>query len=194
MRLCPKNVGCVCLGEERRGLENFKTGGKGISMIVMQILQDHQVQWMRPVCMVTIFQRSVEKHSFRYVEFLGDGDSKAHNSLSQETVYGDITVEKLECVGHVQKHLGSRLRALKKKLGKTPLEDGKSIGGTGRLTDKRIDKLQVYYGKDIRENTHDVNAMRQAVMAIWHHTKSTDEDPDHDLCPPGADSWCGSKR
>lgn len=144
--------------------------------------------------LVTILQRSVEKHGFRYVEFLGDGDSKAHNSLAQEAVYGDITVEKLECVGHVQKRLGSRLRALKKRLGKTPLEDGKSIGGTRRLTDKRIDKLQVYYGKAIRENTHDVDAMKQAVMAIWHHTKSTDENPDHDLCPPGAYSWCGFQR
>ena len=29
------------------------------------------------------------------------------------------------------------------------------------------------------------------MTTIWHHTKSTDENPDHDLCPPGGDSWCG---
>ena len=103
-------------------------------------------------------------------------------------------MEKLECVGHVQKRLGSRLRSLKKRLGKTPLQDGKSIGGAGRLPNNRIDKLQVYYGKAIRENTHNIESMKTAVMAIWHHTKSTDEDPDHDLCPTGANSWCGFQR
>ena len=144
--------------------------------------------------LVTIFQRSVNKHGFHYVEFLGDGDSKAHSGLVQEAVYEGVPVEKLECVGHVQKRLGSRLRSLKKELGKTPLEDGKSIGGIGRLTNTRIDKLQVYYGKAIRENTHSINSMKQAVMAIWHHLKSTNENPEHDLYPPGADSWCGFQR
>ena len=144
--------------------------------------------------LLAIFQRSIEKHSARYVEFLGDGDSKAHKKLVEEEVYGEVPVEKLECVGHVQKRLGSRLRLLKKRLGKTPLQDGKSIGGAGRLTNSKIDKLQVYYGKAIRDNTHDIEAMKKAVKAIWHHTKSTDENPDHDLCPPGADSWCGFQR
>ena len=36
--------------------------------------------------------------------------------------------------------------------------------------------------------------MQSAVMAIWHHFKSTDENPDHDLCPPGEESWCGFQR
>ena len=71
-------------------------------------------------------------------------------------------------MGHVQKRLGSRLRSLKKRLGKNHLEDGKPIGGKGRLTDKVIDKLQVYYGKAIRQNTHSVDAMQNAIMAIWH--------------------------
>ena len=31
-------------------------------------------------------------------------------------------------------------------------------------------------------------------MAIWHHTKSTDENPGHDLCPSVADSRCGFQR
>ena len=29
---------------------------------------------------------------------------------------------------------------------------------------------------------------------VQHHSKSTDENPDHDLCPPGAESWCGFQR
>lgn len=144
--------------------------------------------------MLSIFQRSVEAHCLRYTEFLRDGDSKSHKLIVEQAVYGEVEVTKLECVGHVQKRLGSRLRSLKKRLGQTRLEDGKSIGGSGRLTKTNIDKLQVYYGKAIRNNSHDLQAMKNAVMAIWHHTQSTDDSPDHDLCPPGEDSWCGYQR
>ena len=28
-------------------------------------------------------------------------------------------------------------------------------------------------------------------MAIWHHKHSTNDNPDHDLCPLGEHSWCG---
>jgi len=63
--------------------------------------------------LLNIFQRSVEQYGLRYLEFLGDGDSRAHKLLVEEAVCGDVEVEKLECVGHVQKRLGSRLRSLK---------------------------------------------------------------------------------
>ena len=118
-------------------------------------------------------QRSVEAHCLRYTEFLRDGDSKSHKLIVEQAVYEEVEVTKLECVGHVQKRLGSRLRSLKKRLGQIRLEDGKSIGGSGRLTKTNIDKLQVYYGKAIRNNSHDLQAMKNAVMAIWHHTQST---------------------
>lgn len=62
---------------------------------------------------LNIFQRSIESHSMQYVEFLGDGDSKAHKLLAQQAVYGNVSIEKLECVGHVQKRLGSCLRSWK---------------------------------------------------------------------------------
>ena len=79
-------------------------------------------------------RRSIENYNLRYVEFLGDGDSKSHNLLVSESVYGDIEVTKLECVGHVQKCMGSRLRPLKKRTGQACLEDGKGIAGRGRKT------------------------------------------------------------
>ena len=116
--------------------------------------------------LLNIFQRSIENYGIQYVEFLGDGDSKARKLLLQEAVYGNVEVQKLECVGHVQKRLGSRLRSLKKRLGKTPLEDGKPVGDKGTLTENRIDKLQVYFGKAIRQNTHSIRAMQTAIMAI----------------------------
>ena len=98
---------------------------------------------------------------------LGDGDSKAHNELLQRRVYGDKQVTKLECVGHIQKRMGSRLRAVKKQMGNTELSDGKTIGGRGRLTEKRIDSLQVCYGEAIRNNTNSIAAMQNTVMANW---------------------------
>ena len=57
--------------------------------------------------MVSIFQRSVECHSVCYTEFLGDGDSKAHNLLVEQAIYGNEQVRKLQCVGHAQKRMGS---------------------------------------------------------------------------------------
>ena len=140
---------------------------------------------------LAICQRSVNNYGVRYVDFLGDGDSKSHKVLVDEAVYGDVQVTKLECVEHVQKCLGSRLRSLKKRTGH--LADGKGLGGRGRLTDKAIDSMQVYYGKAIRGNTHNIESMENAVMAIWHHSRSTDDDPDHDLCLPRETS-CGYKR
>ena len=49
-----------------------------------------------------------------------------------------MVVEKKECVGYVQKRLGTALRKLKK--------EKKGLGGKGKLTDNMIDKLQNYYG------------------------------------------------
>lgn len=96
--------------------------------------------------LLAIFQRSVDNYSVRYTEFLGDGDSKAHRLIVEEAVYGNKEVTKLECVGHVQKRLGSRLRSLKTRLGQTHLDDGKSIGGTGRLTKRHLTNFRFTMG------------------------------------------------
>eukprot|EP00112_Aurelia_sp_Birch-Aquarium-sp1_P015351 Seg3396.2 transcript_id=Seg3396.2/GoldUCD/mRNA.D3Y31 product="hypothetical protein" protein_id=Seg3396.2/GoldUCD/D3Y31 len=94
---------------------------------------------MDPVGCYEIFSRSITKHKLRYKEFLCDGDSKAYNQLVQQNVYGDDhKVEKLECVGHVQKRMGSRLRSLKKRIAKTKLRDSKTMGGKGRFIDAWI--------------------------------------------------------
>lgn len=64
----------------------------------------------------------------------------------KEKPYGDtVNIEKLECIGHVQKRMGSRLRTLKRKMKGTKSEDGKVLGGRHRLTGYKIDKFQNYY-------------------------------------------------
>lgn len=70
--------------------------------------------------------------------------------------------------------------------------DGKVIrmGGKGRLTDALMKKLQRYYGKAIRSNVGNATAMKRAVMAIFYHSVSTNENPLHFMCPAGSTSWC----
>ncbi|GFW99569.1 uncharacterized protein TNCV_3418021 [Trichonephila clavipes] len=65
---------------------------------------------------IEIFQRSESLHGLRYTKFLGDGDSRAYKAVNEMQPYGDIGIEKLECVGYVEKRMGTRLRALKLKM------------------------------------------------------------------------------
>lgn len=91
-----------------------------------------------------IFHRSLSQNTVRYLQYLGDGDSKAHAAVCQSKPYGDCNIEKIECIGHVQKRMGSRLKSLKVKTKKLP--DGKYLGGKGRLIDSAILQIQKYYG------------------------------------------------
>lgn len=108
--------------------------------------------------------------------------------------YGEVSILKEDCVGHVQKRTGRRLQDLKKSYSKRKLEDGKPIGGRHRLTDSRIDLFQKYYGKAIRNTKQDKEGMRSAVWAILYRSASSDEDPQHNYCPKGENSWCGWQR
>lgn len=144
-----------------------------------------------------IFERSECERGVRYSKFLGDGDSSSYPTVRQAMPYGDdIVVEKLECIGHIQKRVGSRLCKLKQKCSATKLKlpDGKGLGGKGRLTDARVDLLQRYYGLAVRRNVGSLHDMKQAIWTIYFHKLSTDEKPQHQLCPKGTDSWCGYQK
>ncbi|XP_039302711.1 uncharacterized protein LOC120357099 [Solenopsis invicta] len=82
--------------------------------------------------------------------------------------------------------MGTRLRECKKK--------NKGLGGKGKLTGKMIDKLTVYYGLAIRRNYDSAENMKTAIWATHNHYSSTNENPKHDLCPAGAESWCEWQR
>ncbi|XP_014486301.1 PREDICTED: uncharacterized protein LOC106750446 [Dinoponera quadriceps] len=128
------------------------------------------------------FKRSEELYNVKYVSYIGDGDSKTYKGIVDAQPYGDQIVKKKECVGQVQKRMGSRLRNLKKKT--------KGFGGAGKLTGKLIDELSLYYGLAIKRNSDNINNMKKEIWATLYHKLSTDEKPQHNRCPSDADSWC----
>ena len=150
---------------------------------------------METVGALRIFERSVATRGLIYKDMLGDGDSATYNTIVENKPYGeDCIPNKLECIGHVQKRVGSRLRKLKSANKGLKLDDGKGLAGKGRLTDSKIDVLQNYYGLAIRENLDDVTKMANTIEASLLHVASTDTNPQHHLCPDGPNSWCGYKR
>ncbi|GFV59587.1 hypothetical protein TNCV_4259801 [Trichonephila clavipes] len=50
---------------------------------------------------IEIFQRSESLHGLRYTKFLGDGDARAYKAVNEMQPYGNIGIEKLECVGRL---------------------------------------------------------------------------------------------
>ena len=49
----------------------------------------------------------------REVCYFGDGDSKVYAEVNSLNIYGeDTNIEKLECIGHVQKRMETRFRTL----------------------------------------------------------------------------------
>lgn len=120
---------------------------------------------MEAVGFYRMFERAERSRGLKYVDFYGDGDSKSHAAIKD--IYGTNSVRKLECIGHVQKRVGCRLRKLKKSV--------PGLGGKGKLTDVLMDRLQKYYGIAIRANVGDLRAMKQAALA-------------------STESWCGFNR
>ncbi|KAL8616728.1 hypothetical protein ACOMHN_017766 [Nucella lapillus] len=96
---------------------------------------------------VKISERSVDLHGFRYTEMLGDGDAKTYKRVIEADPYEGYPIEKLECVNHVTKRMGTALRNLVQKR----KAQSQTISGRGRLTDIRIKKLTNYYGSAIKK-------------------------------------------
>ena len=73
--------------------------------------------------------------------------------FSDRVTYGDIiSLQKKECVTHVEKRKGTRLKNVKK------YNMGIDCKGTGKMTDKVINDLTKYYG-----------------LVIWRHSNSVPE-------------------
>ena len=125
-------------GKDNRSFRNIRRPKKKFAGNRHTVLDNgvKDVPAMEAEGTVNIFKRSMEKKGLRYVNFYGDGDSKSFSSV--ENIYSGIKVTKYECIGHVQKRMGNRLRKMRKTV--------KGLGGIGRLNDKMRDKLQNFYG------------------------------------------------
>ena len=139
---------------------------------------------MEAAGLVDCFMSSAETRKLRYTHYVGDGDSKAYLDIVKNDPYPGTVVEKLECVGHIQKRVGNRLRNLRNTV--------KTLKGRGRLTDKIINKLQNYYGLALRQSTGTtVYQLKKGVGAVlFHCSEASDLDTRHQMCPSTKNSWC----
>ena len=141
----------------------------------------------------------METRGLSYVNFIGNGDSGCFAVVRDACVdkYGDkYVVTKEECVGTHRRGLGTSLREYKRKARGKKLDDGKTVGGTNRLTDKVTNKIQNYYGQAIRNNVGDLEMMRNDIRAIYKHMVENDEIPfseQHDKCPKGGNTGLALK-
>ena len=89
---------------------------------------------MEAVGAVRIFSRSEEQREFRYMQYLGDGDSASFRKVNESKPYGESAdVEKMECVGHVQKRCGTRLRKLVNEKKRFEIGRWKEFGRLGQI-------------------------------------------------------------
>lgn len=95
-----------------------------------------------------------------------------------------LKIEKLECVGHIHKLMGSRFRRFKTANAGRKLLVEKAVGNQGRLTDQAINNIQKYYSLAIRRNVGNLSEMTQAVWAEFFHPISTNETLSLGLCSP----------
>ena len=63
---------------------------------------------------VTCFLSSVEKYNLRSTQYLGNGGAKSFLEVVKSNPYNGGAVNKLECIGHIQKRVGSRLLKMRK--------------------------------------------------------------------------------
>jgi hypothetical protein len=90
---------------------------------------------------VSITASSVKSYDVRCTQYHDNGDSKAFKVVG-------IQRQKLQCVGHIQKRLGSCLcRSLRDYKWKK-FDDGEFLTGQGTLTEKETDK-RITMGKQL---------------------------------------------
>ena len=128
---------------------------------------------------VAIFKRSVEKNNLICSEYLGDGDTSSFKEVVDSQPRIELVI-KLECVGHTQKRLGTRLPNLVKSRKGT----ANPIHSKNKFTETIINSIQNYYCLAIRNNRNDLYGMKKAVGAIlFHCTGMNDDTSRHRFCP-----------
>ena len=128
-----------------------------------------------------MWAQSVELMDAEYTSLLGDGDAAVLSALNTLRPYGaDVMILKQECINHISKRM---FRGLAMAV-KAP---GGSLSGKGKLTQVRMKKWSTYYRNAIVKHAPDVVATRAAIWAIYLHSVSTLDEPQHDDCDV---DWC----
>ncbi|GFO39558.1 hypothetical protein PoB_006606300 [Plakobranchus ocellatus] len=130
--------------------------------------------------------------NLRYTTVISDGDSKTHNELLRLDRYTGIEVVKEECTNHVTKCFGTSCRNLVAAESKK----GNTLGGrkVGALTQQKIGLLQAHYKRAVASKCTSTAELRKKILRTLKHCSSSDDNPQHDDCPTGKDSWCFHQR
>ena len=76
-----------------------------------------------------------------YTVYIGDGETSSFGAVKEalyNKFHNDCPVKKEDCIGHLQKRMGSDLRIYKNKCCGSKLADGKTVGAMQLLTKFRI--------------------------------------------------------
>ena len=146
---------------------------------------------MESTGIANMFKRSITKNNIRDTNYIGDGHSSIFNTIKESKPYGNTIITKLECVGHAEKHLGTRCQKLSVTWKGKKLSDEKDNMGAGCITDKAIDTLQNYYGMVGRNNVGYLYGMKKSVWAtLFHNCDIGNEEERHPFCAFLCKSWC----
>ena len=166
----------TCEVLDKKGAETYKNYDCGIK-------HEGSAGSMESAGVISCFKCSVEKNRLRYTTYIGD--SSSYNSVVKSNLYPGYDIGKDECVGHVQKRVGTLCRNLQKRWGSTKLKDGRTISGAGRLTTLVINKMQNYFGIAIRTYNQDVYELKKAIGAVLYHYSEAKDSETRDV-----NTWC----
>ena len=123
------------------------------------------------------------------IEYVGDGDTPSFKDGKDSNPYqNEISIVERECIVHVQKRMGTRIRDLaKSKKEILPGLTRKGVDGKGRLSEKNINILQNYYGVAIRQNNKFVPNEESYRATLFH---CSNLKVCHQFCPQSIHSWC----
>ena len=143
---------------------------------------------------IEMFLRSVEKNGLCYTSFVGDEDSNCYapvcQALKNAPKCHSYEVKMKECVGHIQKCIGTTLREYKRKMKGIRLADEKSVSGKGCLTNAMINRIQKYFGQCIKNNKGNLQGIQNGILTILKHMIQYDSislADQHANCPKYGD-------
>lgn len=107
-------------------------------------------------------------------------------TIDRERSYSpNKSIEKEVCVNHVTKRMSTNLRALVREYKGKKLADGKHSSGKDSLKIIRIDTIQNFYDRAIRDNNGNPQKMLEEIWPVLDHYSSAESNPNHDKCPKG---------